>query len=155
MDLPPSVALQVSCEDEVDLSGLIIGMRISTGRKNPYHVYFPKTDTSGRSVLSESNIRGQFTDHWESGLMDHSGGLEDASQRVEFFLFDTEVMRRNLSVVSKWPLLPYESTVWNSRQEAVDYYLSCRNAQFRLGETSLVIPRDGEVSLQVREAHGV
>lgn len=78
VDVPSTVVLRVSCEGTPDLSDLIVGMRISTGWKIPYHIYFSKTDRLRRSVLSEASLRGQFTDHWAAALMDHSGSLENA-----------------------------------------------------------------------------
>ena len=154
MNVPASVSLRVSCSTPIDLSDLILGMTISTGRKNPYHIYFPKTDGLGRSVLSAESFRGQFEDHWAEGLMDYSGNLESASQRVVFYLFDPELMRKSLSVVAAWPLLPHEASVWRSRQEAIDYYLSSRNEQFDFVETPVVLPQTGEIPLEVTP-HGV
>jgi hypothetical protein len=149
MNVPPVVSLRVSCKAAVDLSGLIMGMTISTGRKNPYHVYFPKTDELGRSKLSEESFRGQFKDHWAEGLMDYSGNLESASQRVVFHLFNPSLMRKSLALIEKWPLLPYEGSVWRSRQEVIAYYLSCRNEQFDFAETPVELAHNGEVGLEV------
>jgi hypothetical protein len=129
-------------------------MRLNTGRKNPYQIYFPKTDKLGRSALSQSEVRGQFTDHCEAGLMDHSGSIEEASEDVVLFLFDPDLMHRNLAAVLTWPLLPHEATKWRTRREAAEYFLSCRNAQFRSDEITTRVPGNGELRMRVQAMHG-
>jgi hypothetical protein len=154
MNLPSLVSLRLTCPTAANLADLIVGMKITAGHKNPYYINFPKTDALGRSAISEASIRGQFEDHWAEGLMDYSGTLATASQRVIFHLFDPAAMRRSLAVIRAWPLLPYETTVWCSRQEFIDYHLSSRNEQFQLVETAVVLPETGEVNLAVAR-HGV
>jgi hypothetical protein len=155
MDLPKELALQAVAEDIGDLSGLIFGMRITTGRKNPYHIYFPKTDQLGRSTLARHDIEGQFADHWASALMDHSGTIQEASQETVFYLFAPEAMRRNIGLISAWGLLPHEATIWRTRRDVTEYFLSCRNEQFSCSDTARVIPVTGEVSLTVRRLQKV
>ena len=124
-------------------------MRISSGTKNPYHIYFPKTDTHGCSALVADDFCGQFKDHWAEGLMDYNGNLEVASQTVVLFLFDVGALKKNLANSLAWPLLPHEKTMWSSRQEKVDYLLSCRNEQYRFSESSFVVSAEGELSVEV------
>ena len=71
--------MQVVCEDTPDLDDLIVELKITTGRKNSYRIYFPKIDRSGKATLTGDDFLGQFTDHWESGFMDHSGTPESAN----------------------------------------------------------------------------
>jgi hypothetical protein len=128
-------------------------MRITTGAKNPYHILFPKTSQDGHSVLSAADVAGQFTDHWEMALMDYSGTLESANDIVMLRLFDSTGIREHYDELLAWPLLPHEETRWPSRQQFLDYLLSCRNDQFtfsgitiRLPETSLIyLPLDRAV----------
>jgi hypothetical protein len=51
MKIPEYITVQVVCEGEADLGGIIIELEVTTGRKNPYRIYFPKTDQSGRAAL--------------------------------------------------------------------------------------------------------
>ena len=76
MDVPSTVVLQVSCEGTPDLSDLIVGMRISTGQKNPYASTFQRR-TGSDGVASEASLVAQFTDHWAAALMDQAGSLEE------------------------------------------------------------------------------
>jgi hypothetical protein len=46
---------EISCKDCNDLSGLIIQLRVRAGRKNPYYVFFPKTDTGGTIIESSKS----------------------------------------------------------------------------------------------------
>jgi hypothetical protein len=154
MGLPPSVDLRVRDASGHEATDLIFSMLISTGRKNPYSIYFPKTDAHGRAFLSARAVRGQFEDHWAEALMDHSGTLDEARQDVTFVLFDPKRLRENIVLASASPLLPYEKTVWASRAQRIDYLLSCRNELYRFEETIVAMPRDGLVELQVSPAHG-
>ncbi len=52
MKLPERLTVRVVCATESDLSDIIVGVTITSGRKNPYYVYFPKTDRSGLATLT-------------------------------------------------------------------------------------------------------
>ena len=80
MDIPLRLELALASDEVMPPAGLIVGMRVSAGTKNPYHIFFPKTDDSGRTALDKSAVIGQFKDHWEEGLMDFNGTLESAPQ---------------------------------------------------------------------------
>ena len=151
MQLTPIIQISVSCNSGADLSGLIFGMRVSAGTKNPYHIYFPKTDAHGVTSIEATAVHGQFEDHWEEGLMDFNGTLETASQEVVFYLFDVETLQANLSMALAWPLLAYEKSVWTSRQEKVDYFLSCRNQQYNFDASAQTVPLTGRLRLEVSQ----
>jgi hypothetical protein len=149
MEIAQRIELTLSSDQAGSLSDLIVGMRITAGTKNPYRIYFPKTDVHGCTALEQVVVLGQFKDHWEEGLMDFNGTLESASQSATFFLFNVRDLQTNLKIALAWPLLTYEKTVWRSRREQVDYFLSCRNDQYSLPETDVPIPRNGQVHLRV------
>src|SRR5690606_42082787 len=128
---------------------IIVGMRVSAGTKNPYHIFFPKTDASGRTALDKAAVVGQFKDHWEEGLMDFNGILESAPQAATFFLFNVRDFKANLKMALAWPLLAYEKTAWGSRVEKADYFLPCRNDKYHLPEITMEVPEDGLLRLQV------
>jgi hypothetical protein len=153
MNLSPRVALRVTSRDHVDVSGLILQMNLSTGRKNPYSILFPQTDSRGSAHLNDSDVQGQFKDHWEAGLMDYSGTLAEASQEVEFTLFDVAQLRAARHLAMAWPLLRYEGTVWRSRAEKVEYLLSCKNERVVLKPYRTELPLDGIVFLRVHPTH--
>jgi len=148
MELPATVDISVTDRAGIPLPDLILGMRISSGTKNSYHVYFPKTDSEGHSSLSADDIAGQFKDHWEEGLMDYNGTLETAAQEVQLFLLDVTNIRSNQSAFMAWPLLIHEKTVWASRQEMLDYFLSSVNERYSMKELPAVIPSDGKLQAQ-------
>jgi hypothetical protein len=149
MDIPLRLELALASHEAMPPAGLIVGMRVPAGTKNPYHIFFPKTDDAGRAALDKSAVIGQFKDHWEEGLMDFNGTLESAPQTATFFLFNVRDFKTNLKAVLAWPLLAHEKTVWASRAEKVEYLLSCRNSKYLLPETVLEIPQDGLLELQV------
>ena len=153
MILPPRIVLQATSGGGVPAVELIVQMTLSTGRKNPYDILFPKTDANGVSELRAEDVRGQFTDHWQAGLMDHSGTIEEASQDVQMSLFDVAALRGRTALALAWPLLRYESAVWASRQEQIDYLLSCRNEEFLLAPRAMEIPRSGDNVLKFGVQH--
>lgn len=87
MTLPPIIELRVSNPAGGDLSGLIFQMRVTSGAKNPYHIYFPKTAADGSARITAATFRGQFQDHFELGLMDYDG-VASASVRTVNFSYD-------------------------------------------------------------------
>lgn len=124
------LTVRVACEGEVALSDIIVELMISTGRKNPYHLYFPKTDHNGMATLTRDEIVGQFADHWEAALMDHSGTLEEASPLVRVRLYDPTWSVANPCTALAWPLMKHERTIWSTREEGRRYRISSRNAEF-------------------------
>jgi len=88
MTLPPQIELRARCAEADDLSGIIFRMQITAGYKNPYSIFFPKTDERGRTQLTAKESEMQFTDHWDMALMDYNGSLEDANELVTIHLWD-------------------------------------------------------------------
>lgn len=149
MELPSIVDIFVTDHVGIPVPNLIMGMRISVGNKNPYRIYFPKTNFAGHSSLSADDIAGQFKDHWEEGLMDYNGTLENADQSVDLFLPDVRLIRSGQRAFLVWPLLTHEKTAWASRQEKLDYFLSSANEHYSLKEFSAAIPSDGRLQVQI------
>jgi hypothetical protein len=149
MILPLIFNLKVDCPQGGNLSGLLFMMRVTSGSKNPYHIYFPKTSDDGRSQLTAESFRGQFKDHGETFIMDFNGSVESASDVVVFELYDSRLMKEDKGKVSRWPLSKYEKTVWHSRKEFMDYFISCSNPEFEFEKQSIRIPVDGAISLTV------
>lgn len=150
MRIPERLMLQVVCEDATDLSGLIVELKVTTGRKNPYRIYFPKTDRSGKATLTREDFVGQFTDQWESGLMDHSGTAESANSVVEVTLYDPSWSIQNPDLALAWPLLPHERTKWSSRDEQYRYRTSTSNTQFVASPIAVDIGQASEIVFPVR-----
>jgi hypothetical protein len=145
MTLPPEIELKARCAEAPDLSDIVFEMQITAGSKNPYTILFPKTDVSGHTRLTAEEIKGQFTDHWEMALMDYNGSLEEAVEVVTVHLFDLAPLRQHHTDALAWPLFTHERLHWKSREERLDYLLSCRNELFtfpgiavRLAETPLL-----------------
>lgn len=130
MNVPNRVAVHVISDDGVGVGGIIVQMMVMTGRKNPYHIYFPKTDTSGMATLTRDDFIGQFKDHWESGLMDHVGTPESADSRVIVSLYDDSWSIANREFALAWPLLKHERAKWSSREEEYQSRVSSRNRDF-------------------------
>lgn len=149
MILPPIFTLQVDGPQNSDLSGLIFGIRIASGTKNLYHIYFPKTSANGKAQLTTEAFRGQFNDHGETFIMDYNGSIEAASDIVNLELYDPRLLVKAKEQISLWPLSKYEKSVWKSRQEMLDYFLSCRNQEFYFFEESVHVPPDGLIRATV------
>jgi hypothetical protein len=149
MTLPSIIALKVDCREGGDLSGLIFQMRVTAGTKNLFYICFPKTSVDGTTSMTAEDFRGQFADHYEMGLMDYNGTVETAGDLVGIMLFDPRPMIKHREELLHWPLLKHERTVWGSRRERMDYFLSCRNREFYFFEESVRIPEDGVIRLTV------
>jgi hypothetical protein len=130
MKVPENIRVRVDCDGDTDLSGLIVALTVKAGHKNPYRIYFPKTDRSGIASLTRDDFVGQFKDHWEGGLMDHNGTLHSADPIVRVNLYDPQWSIDNREAALAWPLLPHERTKWSSREEEYRYRTSARNAEF-------------------------
>ena len=128
MELPSTIKLIVKGEPSSDVSNLIFSLVVTSGHKNKYHIHFPKTSSKGIAELTCEDFKGQFEDHWESGLMDYDGTLESANQEAEIELFNKEQFERSLSTDLAWPLLKNEKGKWKSRKEVADHFLSCGNS---------------------------
>ena len=152
MTLPPQIELRARCADADDLSGIIFEMQITAGTKNPYTILFPKTTSDGRTVLPAAEVIGQFTDHWEMALMDYNGTLESAVDIATIRLFDPAPTREHYSSLLAWPLFTHESARWQSRQQVLDYLISCRNEQFTFGGIAVRFPESALLYLPLRRA---
>jgi hypothetical protein len=60
MKIPEEAKVRVVCDVEQDLSGVIVELTVSTGKKNPYSIYFPKTDRSGVAILTRDDFIGSL-----------------------------------------------------------------------------------------------
>jgi hypothetical protein len=130
MIVPDVVTLQLVSADAVDLSGVIVAVTISTGRRNPRHVYFPKTDAVGASALAGHDLVGQFEDGTEADLMGSWGTIADAASEVRINLYDPARILAMPELALSWPLLPHQRKKWSSRADEYSYRSSCRNLLF-------------------------
>jgi len=130
MNLPDKIFAQISCEGGSNLSDIIIELKIKAGRKNSYHILFPKTDPNGTAILVRENFIGQFNDHFESGLMDYDGTIETANSTIEVSLFNPAWLIENKNLAMAWPLLKNEKLKWRTKDEQYKYLTICRNNKF-------------------------
>jgi hypothetical protein len=149
MTLPSVITLNVSSPDGGDLSGLIFQLRVTSGTKNLYYIYFKKTSADGTTCLTSEDFRGQFNDHVDMFIMDYNGSIESASNLVGVNLFDPTAMSNNRQELSRWPLSKHERAVWDSKKAKIDYFLSSRNKDYYFFEESVRIPPDGLIHLTV------
>jgi hypothetical protein len=152
MTLPPHIELRARCADAPDLSGLTFRMQITAGSKNPYGIFFPKTDSAGHTRLTAEGIKGQFTDHWEEALMDYNGSIEDANQLVTIRLWDPAPLREGYDELLAWPLFTHQRTRWKSRRDYLDYMASCRNDEFTFEGISVRLPETSLLYVSLRRA---
>lgn len=130
MHVPEDIRVQVHSAGTSALDGLIVQITVRAGRKNPYQILSPKTDESGCVAIIRDDFIGQFTDHWQLGLMDYDGSIETAGSDVLVDLFDPTWYLENPKLAQAWPLLKHESTKWRSRQDQYVYVTTCRNLNF-------------------------
>jgi len=150
MKIPECIRVQVQCEGEADLSNLIVELTVRAGRKNPYQIYFPKTDHSGVATVTRDDFVGQFEDHWEGGMMDYDGTPETADSVVRVGLYDPTWSRDNVDAALAWPLLNHESTKWLSREEQYHYRTSTRNTEFVVTPIEVDLETTNEIVLPVK-----
>ncbi len=150
MQVPELLRVRLQADTSVNLGGVIVQLRASTGVKNPYFILFPKTDAKGETALSGSDFVGQFKDHWQSGLMDYQGGPEDAASLVQVSLFDPRPLRRDRKQAMAWPLLRHELTQWSTRKAAYAYTTSCRNDEFEADPLEVDLHTTTDIVLPVR-----
>lgn len=130
MNVPNKITVHITSAEESDLSGIIVEMAVTTGQKNPYLIYFPKTGRDGTATLTRKEFMGQFRDHWEFALMDHSGTLANADPRVRVSLYDPSWSIANRELALAWPLSKHDRTKWSSREEEYESRVSSRNFCF-------------------------
>jgi hypothetical protein len=150
MKLPEQVMVRVTCEGVSDLSSIIVELTVATGLKNPYRIYFPKTDSWGAATLTRDDFVGQFTDHWEAGLMDHSGTPETAEPTVRVGLYDPSWSLKNRDAALAWPLLKHERSKWSSRDEEYRYRTSSRNSEFLASPIMVDIEKTSDIVLPLK-----
>lgn len=149
MNLPEQLVLRVEAAGNNDLSGIIVQMKVRAGRKNPYFIYFPKTDLDGVARLSREDFVGQFKDHWEIGLMDYNGTPESADPAVEVSLFNPSWLIKNRKLALAWPLLEHEKRRWSSREEQYNYMVNNRNSHFSCAAISVDLEKTPQFVLRV------
>lgn len=149
MKIPELITVHVESPGESDLSGIIVELMVTTGRKNPYRIYFPKTDGSGVATLTRDDFVGQFTDHWEAGLMDYSGNPESADSTVRVALYDPSWSLENRDAALAWPLLKHERTKCSSRDEQYRYRTSSRNKEFLVSPIMVDLESTSDIVLPV------
>ena len=150
MRVPETISIQLQCQDAVDLSGIICEIEIAAGSKNLYYIVFPKTDQNGRSSLSADDVKGQFEDHWEQGLMDYNGTLDSASPMVAVRLHNRKQAASAEKTLRAWPLLKGQISKWRSRAEQVDYLLSSRNDLFHMRLIYWNLEKEPAKNIQIR-----
>jgi len=149
MKIPEEIRVRVECDDEADLSGLIVELTVTSGHKNSYRIDFPKTDDSGATTLTRDDFVGQFEDHWEVGLMDYNGTPETADAVVQVALFDPAWSLENADAAMAWPLLAHERAKWSSREEQYRYRTSTRNAEFMVLPIQVDLENTSDIVLRV------
>src|SRR5438045_2792169 len=120
MRVPSYLTVQLVGIAPVDLSGVIIQIAVSTGQRNPRHIYLPKTDRSGCASLTREDFLGQFTDYTYGDLMGSWGTIHDALPSVEVSLYDSALAVATQQQLS-WPLGEHEKEKWPSREAEVAY----------------------------------
>ena len=129
-------------------------MQITAGDKNPYRIFFPKTDSSGHTRLTAEDVKDQFADHWEESAMDYNGSIADANELVTIELWDPSVLREKYKDALSWPLFTHERKRWRTRREYLDYLLSSRNDWFAFDGISVRLPETSQIYLTLRRVVG-
>ncbi len=130
MQVPDVLTVHISTDRSADLSGIIVVLTVSSGRKNPFRILIPKTDARGEAQLSRADFLGQFDDHRNTFPMDYDGAIESASSTVEVSLFDPTWSLEHRSEALAWPLAEHERGKWSSREQEYEARTSCRNLLF-------------------------
>lgn len=150
MNVPERITVHVASSNESDLSGIIVELVVTAGQKNPYRIYFPKTDASGVATLTRDDFIGQFTDQWEAGLMDHSGTPQSADATVRVGLYDPSWSVKNREAALAWPLLKHERTKWASRDEQYRYRTTSRNDEFLVSPIVVDLEKTSDIVLPMQ-----
>lgn len=152
MNLPDIIYAELSCNNcnnSNNLMDIIIQIKIKAGNKNPYFIYFPKTDAFGKTFLKKEDLIGQFQDHWEMALMDYNGSLETASSKIEVNLFDPTWFIKNKKLAMAYPLLKNELNKWINREQQYEYMITCRNLQFNCKSIVIDLNKTDHIVLKV------
>ncbi len=152
MIVPDKIYIELVSNKEEDLSGIILELKISTGRRNPRYITTPKTNRKGKSELSQEDLEGQFEDHWESGQMDYSGNLKDASPIIEVSLYDLARFRENKELFLAWTLLKNEKLKWKSKEEQCNYMISSMNDKFEANPLKINIHKTDTIRMRVKKS---
>ena len=149
MNVPDRITLQLIAEDPPDLGGVIVSLTVTTGRRNPRRIYFPKTDVAGRAELSRDDFVDQFADATESDLMGSWGNLADALPEVQVGLYDPGPALAMPDVSLAFPLLPHEQQRWPSRAAEYEYRTSCRNLEFVANQITVDLHATSHIQLRL------
>jgi hypothetical protein len=152
MRVPDEITVQVVSDDAVDLHDIIVELVVSTGRRNPRRLRFPKTDRAGRSTLAFADFVGQFSDATQQDIMGSWGTIDDALPAVEISLHDTEPAVA--AGLRQWPLGKHERTRWSSPAEEYAYRTSSRNGEFTAPAVVVNLHESARVVLRVTPATG-
>ena len=151
MKVPEKIVIQVNSDEHVELSGIILEIKIKAGHRNPYYIKTPKTDNKGSTILTQEDLRGQFEDYWERALMDYNGTLETADPVVEVSLWDSTWYRENKEYHCAWDLLTNEEKKWKSRKEEFEYMMSSRNDEFDAETIRVNLDKPQTIRFKVRQ----
>ncbi len=145
MKLPERIEIQVVCDGESNLGDIIVQMTVRAGTKNPFLIYFPKTNKEVKTSITAIDFKDQVDFQYTMGLMDYNGSIETAAQVVSIDLglrFRNKSLedKRFIEIIRKRSHLQgYERLKWSSSDEMVSYYLSCRNDEFNTKPQSVEI----------------
>lgn len=149
MELPDKITFNVFDKSKQAIEGIIIEVKVYSGTKNPYIILSPKTDSSGKAEIEKTNFIGQYEDHWEMGLMDYNGTIQDAKTKVEVYLFNPDWPIKNKDACLAWPLLKNEKPLWDSREEKYNYLISCVNQKYKAKKQTVSFNEDSNIEITV------
>lgn len=137
MELPDKISFNVVDKTKQPIEDIIVEIKVYSGTKNPYIILSPKTDLSGKTEITKDNFIGQYEDHWEMGLMDYNGTIQEAKPKADVYLFNPEWSINNKDSCLAWPLLKNEQPLWNSREEQYNYLISCSNPKYKTNKQKI------------------
>ena len=149
MRVPQIIAVQVVSAGAADLGNLIVQIKIDPGYRNAYFICLPKTDKAGKSEIRRDDFKGQYEDHFEIGLMDYAGALNQQGPMVEVSLFDDTWVRENKHLALTWPLLTHQKRNWSSRQAHYDHMVSSNNRAFQCRPIKVDLHETSTIQLPV------
>lgn len=150
MKLPHKIKVILESDKDADLRDIIVQLKVRAGNKNPYYIYFPKTNRSGASTLTQEDFIGQFKDHWEKGLMDYNGDINSANPNLEVSIFDPTWLLKNRKLALAWPLLKYEEIKWRTRKEQYEYMIGCKNKDFKGTPIMINLEKESEFKMSIK-----
>ena len=151
MELPDKITFNVLDKSNKAIEGIIVEIKVYSGTKNPYRILSPKTDDTGKAEIKKSNFIGQYEDHWEMGLMDYNGTIQDAKTKVDVYLFDPKWEINNKEACLAWPLLKNEKPLWSSRLEQYSYLISCVNQRYKTKKQSINLSKVNNIDVKVEK----